>query len=39
MIAPVIVVEHSGVMDSFGRSRELVRDNGWQVFGVIFVVF
>jgi uncharacterized protein UPF0259 len=39
VIAPVIVVEHKGVMDSFGRSRELVRDNGWQVFGVIFVVF
>lgn len=39
VIAPVIVVEHSGVMDSFGRSRELVRGNGWQVFGVILVVF
>lgn len=39
VIAPVIVVEHSGVMDAFGRSREMVRDNGWQVFGVIFVVF
>jgi len=39
VIAPVIVVEHSGVMNSFGRSRELVRGNGWQVFGVIFVVF
>jgi hypothetical protein len=39
VIAPVIVVERSGVMDSFGRSRELVRGNGWQVFGVIFVVF
>jgi ABC-type multidrug transport system fused ATPase/permease subunit len=39
VIAPVIVVEHSGVMESFGRSRELVRSNGWQVFGVIFVVF
>jgi hypothetical protein len=39
VIAPVIVVEHSGVMASFGRSRELVRGNGWQVFGVIFVVF
>jgi len=38
-IAPVIVVEHSGVIDSFGRSRELVRGNGWQVFGVILVVF
>jgi hypothetical protein len=39
VIAPVIVVERKGVMDSFGRSRELVRGNGWQVFGVIFVVF
>jgi hypothetical protein len=39
VIAPVIVVERSGVMASFGRSRELVRGNGWQVFGVIFVVF
>jgi hypothetical protein len=39
VIAPVIVVEHSGVMNAFGRSRELVRDNGWQVFGVIVVVY
>lgn len=39
VIAPVIVVEHSGVMDAFGRSREIVRDNGWQVFGVIVSVF
>ncbi|HEY6549603.1 MAG TPA: YciC family protein [Solirubrobacterales bacterium] len=39
VIAPVIVVERKGVIDSFGRSRELVRGNGWQVFGVIFVVF
>jgi hypothetical protein len=39
VVAPVIVVERSGVMNSFGRSRELVRGNGWQVFGVIFVVF
>jgi len=39
VIAPVIVVEHSGVIAAFGRSRELVRGNGWQVFGVIFTVF
>jgi hypothetical protein len=39
VIAPVIVVERSGVMAAFGRSRELVRGNGWQVFGVIFTVF
>jgi len=39
VIAPVIVVERSGVIAAFGRSRELVRGNGWQVFGVIFVAF
>jgi hypothetical protein len=39
VIAPVIVIEHSGVMDSFGRSRALVRGNGWPVFGAIFVAF
>jgi hypothetical protein len=39
VIAPVIVVEKSGVMDSFGRSRELVRGNGWPVFGAIVVAF
>jgi ABC-type multidrug transport system fused ATPase/permease subunit len=39
VIAPVIVVERSGVIDAFGRSRELVRGNGWQVFGVILVAF
>lgn len=38
VIAPVIVVERSGVIDAFGRSRELVRGNGWQVFGVIVCV-
>jgi hypothetical protein len=39
VIAPVIVVERTGVIEAFGRSRELVRGNGWQVFGVIFAVF
>lgn len=39
VIAPVIVVEHSGVMDAFSRSRDLVRGNGWPVFGAIFVAF
>ncbi len=39
VIAPAIVVERAGVLESFGRSRELVRGNGWQVFGVIVVVF
>jgi hypothetical protein len=39
VIAPVIVVEGSGVGGAFGRSRELVRGNGWPVFGVIVVAF
>ncbi len=39
VIAPVIVIERYGVMDSFGRSRELVRGNGWPVFGVLIVAF
>jgi hypothetical protein len=39
VIAPVIVVEKSPVMASFGRSRELVRGNGWDVFGAIVVAF
>jgi hypothetical protein len=38
VIAPVIVVERTGVLAAFGRSRELVRGNGWQVFGVIVSV-
>ena len=39
VIAPVIVIEESGVLDAFGRSRELVRGNGWGVFGVIVIAF
>ena len=39
VVAPVVVVEESGVIAAFGRSRELVRDNGWPVFGVIVVTF
>jgi len=39
VIAPVIVVERSGVIDAFGRSRELVRGNGWPVFWAIIVAF
>jgi len=39
VIAPAIVIERQGALESFGRSRELVRGNGWQVFGVIVVLF
>ena len=35
LIVPVIVLEGAGVLSSFGRSRELVRGHGWNVFGVI----
>jgi len=35
VILPVIVLERRGVLESFGRSRELVRGHGWSVFGVI----
>jgi hypothetical protein len=39
VIAPVIVVERLGVFDAFGRSRKLVRDNGWPVFWTVIVAF
>jgi hypothetical protein len=39
MIIPAIVLEHRGIGESFGRSRELVRGYGWTVFGVILVTF
>ena len=39
VLAPVIVVERRDALGAFGRSRELVRGHGWQVFGVIVVLF
>jgi hypothetical protein len=39
VVAPVTVLERPGVFAGFGRSRELVRGNGWNVFGVIVIVF
>ncbi|MGZ5322576.1 MAG: hypothetical protein ACXWZ3_00655 [Solirubrobacterales bacterium] len=39
VVSPSIVVENRGVIEAFGRSRELVRDNGWNVFGVIVIAF
>jgi hypothetical protein len=35
--APVIVVERRGVFAALGRSRHLVRDNGWPVLGTILI--
>jgi hypothetical protein len=37
VVAPVIVIERSGVFAAFGRSRELVRGHGWTVFGIVLI--
>lgn len=39
LIIPVIVLEGRSAGESFGRSREIVRGNGWNVFGVIVITF
>jgi hypothetical protein len=39
VIVPAIVIDRTGIFGAFGRSRELVRGSGWQVFGVIVVLF
>ncbi|MCW3026358.1 MAG: hypothetical protein JWM29_1790, partial [Solirubrobacterales bacterium] len=36
--APVVVLEHPPGLRALQRSRELVRGNGWQVFGVLLVL-
>jgi hypothetical protein len=38
LFAPAIVIERQGVFGSLQRSRDLVRGNGWRVFGVMLVV-
>jgi hypothetical protein len=35
LIVPAIMLENRGVFESFGRSRQLVSGQGWNVFGVI----
>jgi hypothetical protein len=37
LIVPSIVLEGKSAGESFGRSRELVKGHGWQVFGVIVI--
>jgi hypothetical protein len=39
VIVPVIVLEQSGALASFGRSQRLVRGNGWHVFGTLVLVY
>ena len=33
MLVPVIVIEGRAAGESFSRSREVVRGNGWTIFG------
>lgn len=35
LVIPVVVLENRRASEAFGRSRELVRGYGWNVFGVI----
>ncbi len=39
VFVPVIVIERLPGLGALGRSRELVRGNGWQVFAVLLVLF
>jgi hypothetical protein len=39
VFVPVIVIERSGALASFGRSRELVRGRGWHVFATLVLVY
>ena len=38
VIGPVIVVEGTSALDSFGRSRALVRGYGWTVLAIVLVM-
>jgi hypothetical protein len=39
MVVPVIVLEGKSAGESFSRSREIVRGNSWNVFGLLVVTF
>ena len=39
LIVPVIMLEHTGVVRAFGRSRELVRGDAWAAFRVVALTF
>jgi len=38
VLLPVVVVERPGVLNAFGRSRQLVRGNGWKVFATLLLL-
>lgn len=37
VVVPVFVVEHSGILEAFRRSRELTRGFRWPIFGLAFI--
>jgi len=39
LIVPVIVIERSGALASFGRSQSIVRGHGWHVFGTLVLLW
>lgn len=39
VVAPVTVLERPGVFAAFGRSQQLVKGSGWQVFALILFSF
>ena len=39
MLVPVIVIEGRAAGESFTRSREVVKGNGWSVFALIIITF
>ena len=39
MLIPVIVIEGRSAGEAFGRSQDVVRGNGWSVFGLVLVTF
>jgi len=39
VVAPAVVIDRARVTDALRRSRQLVTDNAWRVFGVIVVLF
>lgn len=39
VVAPAVVIDRVGATQALRRSRDLVRGNGWRVFGVIVVLF
>ena len=39
VLVPVIVIERSGALAAFGRSRQLVRGRGWHVFATLVLVY